>query len=105
MALQFTNENSLNQGDTKLRKDNMRELINGLKGIEGKNVYINIGHKLYGDQNVKCAFHIVNNEEHLGFSINDQEVYIEKDKICNVEMSDNLFYFSDEIMHLKIRKL
>ena len=83
----------------------MRELIEGLKGIEGKNVYINIGHKLYGDQNVKCAFHIVNNEEHLGFSINEQEIYLDKDKICNIGIKDDLYYFSDEIMCLNIRKL
>ena len=88
-----------------MRENNIRELIEGLKRIEGENVCINIGHKLYGDQNVKCAFHIINNEEHLGFSINEQDVYIEKDKICNVEMSNNVFYFSDEIMYLKIRKL
>ena len=79
--MQFTNENSTNQGDKALRENNMRELIEALVRIEGKNVWINIGHKLYGDQNVKCAFHIVNNEEHLGFSINGQEIYIEKDKI------------------------
>lgn len=83
----------------------MRELIAELEGIEGTNVWINIGHKLYGDQNVKCAFRIVNNEEHLGFSINDQEIYIEKDKICNIGVKENLYYFSDDVMCLKIRKL
>lgn len=83
----------------------MRELIEELVGIEGKNVCINIGHKLYGDQNVKCAFHIVNNEEHLGFSINNQEIYIEKNKIRHIGIKEDLYYFSDEIMCLKIRKL
>lgn len=83
----------------------MRELIDRLMRIEGKNVWVNIGHKLYGDQNVKCAFHIINNEEHLGFSIGDQEIYIEKDKICNIGVKEDLYYFYDEIMCLKIRKL
>lgn len=83
----------------------MRELIEKLVGIEGENVWVNIGHKLYGDQNVKCAFHIVNNEEHLGFSINDQRIYIEKDKICQIGIKENLYYFSDEVMCIKIRKL
>ena len=83
----------------------MRELIEKLMGIEGENVWVNIGHKLYGDQNVKCAFHIVNNEEHLGFSINDQRIYIEKDKICQIGIKENLYYFSDEVMCIKIRKL
>lgn len=83
----------------------MRELIEELVGIEGKNVLINIGHKLYGDQNIKCAFHIINNGEHLGFSVNGQEIYIEKSKICNMGIKENLYYFSDEIMCLKIRKM
>lgn len=103
--MQFTNENSTNQGDKALRENNMRELIEKLVGIEGENVWVNIGHKLYGDQNVKCAFHIVNNEEHLGFSINDQRIYIEKDKICQIGIKENLYYFSDEVMCIKIRKL
>lgn len=105
MALQFTNEKSTNQGDKELRENNIRELIEGLKRIEGEKVWINIGHKLYGDQNVKCAFHIVNNEEHLGFSINNQEIYIDKEKICHVGISDKLYYFADEVMCLKIRKM
>ena len=67
----------------------MRELIEELVGIEGKNVLISIGHKLYGDQNVKCAFQIVNSEEHLGFSINEQEIYIDKNKICNIGVKMN----------------
>lgn len=83
----------------------MRELIEGLKGIEGENVWINIGHKLYGDQNVKCAFHIMNDEKHLGFSVNGQDIYIEKNKICNIGVKENLYYFSDDVMCLKIRKL
>ena len=103
--MQFTNENSTNQGDKALRENNMRELIEELVRIEGKNVWINIGHKLYGDQNVKCAFHIVNNEEHLGFSINGQDIYIEKDKIRHIGIKESLYYFADEIMCLKIRKL
>lgn len=88
-----------------MREKNIRELTERLKEIEGKNVKINIGHKLYGDQNVKCAFHIVNNEEHLGFSINSQEIYIEKKKICNIGIREDFYYFADEIMCLKIRKL
>jgi ribosomal protein S24E len=97
--------NSTNQGDKELRENTVRELIEELAKIEGKNVLINIGHKLYGDQKVQCAFHILNNEEHLGFSINGQEIYIEKSKICSIEIIDDLYYFSDGIMCLQIRKL
>ena len=62
----------------------IKDLIEALKKIAGINVLINIGHKLYGDQNIKCAFHIINDEKRLGFLVNDQEIYIEKEKIKNI---------------------
>ena len=88
-----------------MRENNIRKLIEELMRVNGANVWINIGHKLYGDQNVKCAFHIINTEEHLGFSINDQEIYIEKNKICHIGIKEDLYYFSDELMCIKIRKM
>lgn len=83
----------------------LKEIIEGLKKTEGANVWINIVHELYGDQNLKCAFRLLNNEEHLGFLIGEQEIYIEKNKICNVGIKGELLYFADEIMCIKIRKL
>ena len=83
----------------------IKDLIEALKKIEGINVLINIGHKLYGDQNIKCAFHIINDEKRLGFLVNDQEIYIEKEKIKNIGIKGDLYYFADEIMCIKIRKM
>lgn len=83
----------------------IKDLIEALKKIAGINVLINIGHKLYGDQNIKCAFHIINDEKCLGFLVNDQEIYIEKEKIKNIGIKGDLYYFADEIMCIKIRKM
>lgn len=83
----------------------VKELIEELKKIEGENVWIHIWNKLYGNQNLKCAFHLLNDEERLGFLINDQEIYIEKNRICNIGIKGELYYFADEIMCIKIRKL
>ena len=83
----------------------IKDLINKLKEIQGEDVWINIGHKLYGDQNVKCAFQIVNDEKRLGFLTNGQNIYIEKNKIRDVGIKGNLYYFADEVMCIKIRKM
>lgn len=83
----------------------IKDLINELKKVEGSHVWIHIGNKLYGDQNVKCAFQIVNDEKRLGFLINNQEIYIKKEKICNIGIKGGLYYFADDIMCIKIRKM
>lgn len=88
-----------------MKIDGIKELIEELKKIEGVDVWINIGHKLYGDQNVRCAFQILNDEKRLGFLIGSQEIYIEKENIKNIGIKGELCYFADEIMCIKIRKL
>lgn len=83
----------------------IKELIKTLKSINGSNVSIYITDKLYGDQSLKCAFHLLNDEERLGFVIREQEIYINKNAIKNIGEQDNLFYFADEIRCIKIRKM
>ena len=83
----------------------VKEIIEKLKKINGSNVWIHIGNKLYGDQNIKCAFRLFNDEERLGFLIGEQKIYICKKQICNIGIKGELLYFADEIMCIKIRKL
>lgn len=83
----------------------IKDFIEELKKLELSSVWINIGHKLYGDQNVKCAFQLINDEKRLGFLINNQEIYIEKNKICSSGIKGKLYYFADDIMCIKIRRL
>ena len=83
----------------------IKELTEILKNINGTNVWIHIKHDLYGDQNLKCAFQLLNDEERLGFLIGTQEIYIEKNRIQNIGVQDNLFYFADDLMCIKIRKM
>lgn len=83
----------------------VKEIIEELKKIEGSNVWIHISNDLYGSQNLKCDFHLLNDEERIGFLVGEQEIYIEKNKICNIGIKGELLYFADEIMCIKIRKL
>lgn len=83
----------------------IKELAEKLKKINGENVWIHVAHDLYGGQNLKCAFQLLDNEERLGFLIGEQEIFIEKNKICNIGSQDDLYYFADELMCIKIRKV
>jgi hypothetical protein len=78
-------------------------IINELKKIQNKNATISIAHKLYGNQNIKVAFQLLNTEKRLGFLIGEQEIYIEKDKISRYGIEDNEYYFADEIMEIRIK--
>ena len=83
----------------------IKDFIEALKNINGENVWVHITHYLYGNQNLKCAFQLLNDEERLGFSLGTQEIYIEKYRINNFGVQDNLFYFADDLMCVKIRKM
>ena len=83
----------------------MKEFIYELNKIDKTYVRVYIEHKLYGDQNIKCAFHIINDEERLGFSVNKQDIYIYKKEIINFKLKNGLYYFADQIMSITIRKL
>lgn len=88
-----------------MNTNGIKDFIEILKNINGENVWVHITHDLYGNQNLKCAFQLLNDEERLGFSLDAQEIYIEKSKIKNIGAQDNLFYFADDLMCIKIRKM
>ena len=88
-----------------MNTNGIKDFIETLKTINGENVWIHIKHDLYGDQNLKCAFQLLSDEERLGFSLDAQEIYIEKSRIQNIGVQDNLFYFADDLMCIKIRKM
>lgn len=83
----------------------IKDLIEILKKIEGNNVWIHITHDLYGNQNIKCAFQLLNDEERLGFLVGEQEIYINKNEISNIGIKGNLVYFADNVMCIKIRDM
>jgi hypothetical protein len=83
----------------------IKDLTKELKKIEDKNVWIHITHDLYGNQNIKCAFQLLDDEERLGFLVGEQEIYINKNEICNIGIKGNLIYFADNIMCIKIRDM
>ncbi len=71
--------------------------------LKGKEVKIRISHKLYGIQNIKYNFQLIDDDNRLGFSINGEAIYIKKNEICNFGAIDNMYYFADKLMRIELQ--
>lgn len=79
----------------------MREIIEALNGLKGKQVDIYTKHLLYGKQHIEMAF-----EPEvwlgLGFKCGEQTIYVKHDEvICNC-VTENEIYIGGELMSIKI---
>ena len=83
----------------------IRDFITEIKKIEGNRVDINISHKLYGNQNIEYDVQILDDASRLGFHINDQDIYIEKDKLCEYGIIEDRYYFADELMRIELKTI
>lgn len=79
----------------------IKNLTDILKAIKGEDVKINISHKLYGDQQIRCIFSPIVNE-HIGFNIKGQSIYMDKKGIQKICLENNI-YFADDVMEITIR--
>lgn len=104
-VLLIVNIESADQGENEVITKGIKFFIDKLKKLNGTNVSINIEHKLYGDQSIKCALQTINDEERLGFAVNDQEIYIYKNEMCHFGEDNGLYYFADAIMKIEIREI
>lgn len=64
---------------------------------------ISISHKLYGDQKIKCKMDCIVDENRIGFRVKSgQEIYLYKEEIKYIYVSNNVF-FSDDVMQVNIQ--
>ena len=81
----------------------IRDFTKTIEKFKGKNVTIQITHKLYGDQKIKCDLCIIDDMSRLGFCIGSQEIYIEKKHICDFGFIDGICFWADKIMKIEIK--
>lgn len=87
---------------TKVETKGMSILKDKLKEYKGEDAVISISHKLYGNQKLKCKFDYIFDKQRIGFYINKQEIYIDRDKIVDYGTKDGI-YFADDIMEIRIK--
>lgn len=82
-------------------KRNIKELISAMKKIKGEDAEISIFHKLYGEQKLRTILNPIISE-YIGFIIQKQEIYIEREKINKVCL-ENGICFADDVMEIRIK--
>ena len=74
-----------------------------LRENNGTDVYIDISHKLYGPQKIKCKLDYIFDNERIGFRVkNGQEIFIYTSDIIDYNIEDGI-YFADNIMEINIK--
>ena len=86
-------------------KTGSRDFIQEIKTIEGKRVNIIIAHKLYGNQTIETDFKIIDDASRLGFKINDQDIYIEKEELCDFGITKGAYYFASKLMRIELKTI
>ena len=81
----------------------IRDFIKEINKLDGKRVNITITHILYGNQNIETYFKIIDDASRLGFKINDQEIYIEKEGLCNFGIIEGTYYFASDLMRIELK--
>lgn len=79
----------------------LKELISAIQKVKGEDAEISISHKLYGDQKLRCKFSPITNE-HIGLNIKGHDIYMDRNKIKNIELGNSIF-FSDDVMEIMIK--
>ena len=83
----------------------IRDFITDIKMMEGKRVSIKTTHKLYGGQKIETNFRIIDDASRLGFKINSQEIFIEKEGLINFGIIDGTYYFASDLMHIELKTI
>lgn len=79
----------------------MRQLIDALKEIKGKNVDIYTEHKLFDKQHIQMKF-VPETEVGWGFRVYGQVICIDKDDIVSYEIENGKIIINGSKMTIKI---
>lgn len=76
-----------------------------LEKYKGADVIIDIAHKLYGNQKIRCCLDYIFDEQRIGFKAkNGQEVFIYRVDLVDYGIKDGI-YFADDVMKIYIKRI
>ena len=92
------------KGDEKLLQTTITtEFIEKFNGLNNKCADIYVKHALYGAQQIKkCILHPFVDGESIGFTINEENVYITMDELLTASIDNNECVIKSEVMELYI---
>ena len=79
----------------------MRQVIEALYKIKGKQVNVYTNHRLFGSQCVNMIFD-PETELGLGFKCKGQSIYVDMDDVINCHIYDNEIVINGELMSITI---
>lgn len=83
----------------------IRDFITEMKKLEGKRVNIKTAHKLYGGQKIEMDLRIIDDESRLGFEINGQDIFIEKEGLVDFGIIEGTYYFASDLMRIELKTI
>ena len=81
-----------------------QRIVEELNKIKGQDVKIYIDHKLFGKQQIKMSLK-PETELGVGFRCKNQSIYINENEIIGYEINDNGVIINGELMCIRIEKL
>lgn len=82
----------------------MREIIEALQNLKGKEVDIHTKHKLFGSQHIRVVFE-PEIETGFGFRFKEQTIYIDKNEIVDYCIEKHKITFEDKLMCIHITEI
>ena len=79
-----------------------QSVINDLKQFEGQMVTISTHHKIYGDEEFQCILNIFQEENKMGFLVNNHKIYLYNDELESIEMGFNMFKIFGKLLSVTI---
>ena len=84
----------------------MNKFSENIKQFIGQTVVVYIGHKIYGDQELKIRkFQPQCDENRFGFMVGKQVIFLEHDDIDNMVITKDKINIQSELMTIEIKKL
>ena len=71
--------------------------------LKNTNANVHIKHILYGQQKMNgCVLHPFVDEERIGLIVDNEEIYVTMNELCNASNTENKFYIKSNVMEIHI---
>lgn len=80
-----------------------KEFIEKFNALNNTIADVQIKHLLYGNQKIKkCILHPFADEERIGITINEEDIYITANELLSTNINNNVYVIKSEVMELRI---
>ena len=74
-----------------------------LKQLEGKDVVVQIKHKIYGTHKINCIFNLLQDEEKIGLTVNGHGIYVTWEELEEIKYSTGMLEIVGTLQTIKVK--